>query len=102
MKDSGSNIHLIPLDKLNSTGIPELAQYTPSELKGIGTQKTLGYSPILFGLPTNQNILHIYQDTGALIIPENTGPKCTLLSEVLLEQAGYSWNSNGILLPKLF
>ena len=94
MKDSGSNIHLIPLDKLNSTGIPELAQYTPSELKGIGTQKTLGYSPILFGLPTNQNKLHIYHDNGALIIPENTGPKCTLLSEVLLERAGYSWNSN--------
>ena len=94
MKDSGSNVHLIPDNQVENIGIPALSILKPSKLSGIGTQQTLGTTDILFGIPTNAKKLHIYTMPDALILPTGTGPKCPLLSEILLEKAGYSWMSS--------
>ena len=50
MKDSGSNVHLIPDNQVENIGIPALSILKPSKLSGIGTQQTLGTTDILFGI----------------------------------------------------
>ena len=97
MKDSGSNVHLIPENYITTVGIPELSTQVTCNLNGIGTQQTLGTTQLFFGLDThksNRHHLFIYTAPDALILPADTGPKCPLISEILLEHEGYSWISS--------
>ena len=97
MKDSGSNVNLIPVDYIPKVGIPELSTQVSCNLNGIGTQQTLGTTQLFFGLDSyksDKHHLYIYTAPDALILPANTGPKCPLISEILLENEGYSWTSS--------
>ena len=81
LKDSASNVNLIPEQHLSDVGIPSRFQDTSTTLEGVGSQQTMGKSPLLFGLKTTKDKLYIYQDQEALILPQGKGPKCPLLSE---------------------
>ena len=94
LKDSASNVHLIPENFVDFVGLPTLREDDAGTLKGIGEQATLGTCPLLFGLQTIQSNTYVYHDPQALIIRANSGPKTPLLSEVLAEKKGCSWRSN--------
>ena len=94
LKDSASNVNLIPEDFISFVGVSSQRRSRTSTLKGIGQQQTQGTCPMLFSLHTTDGLTHIYKDPVALIIPSHTGPRCPLLSEVLAEKKGYSWKSN--------
>ena len=94
MKDSGSNVHLITESGTEFYGIPQMVDMKASKLNGIGSSPTLGSTPLVLAMKTRQGKTHIYKHKKALIISDSTGPGTTLISEVLLEQDGYSWSSD--------
>ena len=100
LSDSGSNINIIQQKDTKLWGIPETYQNKPGRLNGIGTLPTLGIIGLAIPLQGEKMIngimkphVHVYT-CEALIINDDTGPKCTLLSSVQFEQMGYKWESS--------
>ena len=100
LSDSGSNINIIQQKDTKLWGIPETYENKPGRLNGIGTLPTLGVIGLAIPLQGEKMIngimrphVHVYT-CEALIINDDTGPKCTLLSSVQFEQMGYKWESS--------
>ena len=100
LADSGSNINIIQQKDIRFWGIPETYENRPGRLNGIGTLPTLGVIGLAIPLQGEKMIdgimrphVHIYT-CEALLINDDTGPKCTLLSSVQFEQMGYTWESS--------
>jgi len=100
LADSGSNINIIQQKDIRYWGIPETYENRPGRLNGIGTLPTLGVIGLAIPLQGEKMIdgimrphVHIYT-CEALLINDDTGPKCTLLSSVQFEQMGYTWESS--------
>ena len=81
-------------------GIPETYENKPGRLNGIGTLPTLGVIGLAIPLQGEKMIdgimkqhVHVYT-CDALLINDDTGPRCTLLSSVQSEQLGYTWESS--------
>ena len=100
LADSGSNINIIQQKDIRIWGIPETYENRPGRLNDIGTLPTLGVIGLAIPLQGEKMIdgimrphVHIYT-CEALLINDDTGPKCTLLSSVQFEQMGYTWESS--------
>jgi hypothetical protein len=100
LADSGSNINIIQQKDIRFWGIPETYENKPGRLNGIGTLPTLGVIGLAIPLQGKKMIdgimkphVHVYT-CDALLINDDTGPKCTLLSSVQSEQMGYTWESS--------
>ena len=94
MKDSGSNTHLIIQRDIKYIGIPDLVKERPGRLNGIGQSPTLGMSPLVLSIQSRDNKRHIHIGKPAIIISNDTGPGCSLISETILEREGYTWQSS--------
>jgi hypothetical protein len=100
LADSGSNINIIQQKDIRFWGIPETYENKSGRLNGIGTLPTLGVIGLAIPLQGKKMIdgimkphVHVYT-CDALLINDDTGPKCTLLSSVQSEQMGYTWESS--------
>ena len=100
LADSGSNINIIQQKDIKFWGIPETYENKPGRLNGIGTLPTLGVIGLAIPLQGEKMIdgiikphVHVYT-CATLLINDDTGPKCTLLSSVQFEQMGYTWESS--------
>ena len=94
MKDSGSNTHLVTQRDIPTLGMPDLVKEKSGRLNGIGQSPTLGTTPLIISLKTQTNQIHIHVGKPAIIISNTTGPGCSLISETILEQEGYTWQSD--------
>ena len=88
LADSGSNINIIQQKDIRFWGIPETYENRPGRLNGIGTLPTLGVIGLAIPLQGEKMIdgiikphVRVYT-CDALLINDDTGPKCTLLSSV--------------------
>ena len=94
LADSGNNINIIQQKDIRFWGIPETYENKPGRLNDIGTLPTLGVIGLAIPLQGEKMIdgimkphVHVYT-CDALLINDDTGPKCTLLSSVQSEQMG--------------
>ena len=100
LADSGSNINIIQQKDTKFWGIPETYENKPRRLNDICTLPTLGVIGLAIPLQGEKMIdgiikphVRVYT-CEALLINDDTGPKCTLLSPVQFEQMGYTWESS--------
>ncbi len=97
LTDSGSNINIIQQKDIRFWDIPETYENKPGRLNDIGTLPTLGV--IGLRIPLEKMIdgimkphVHVYTCED-LLIHDDTGPKCTLVSSV--QSSLNRWDTHG-------